>query len=247
MSSLIPNSRDPKGEKPERRKHPATSLASKVSQEESSNEKKALELTNWVTEKAVNGVPPLFCSAEELASEYEKDRSYSSRSARIDSLIKWETTKNFTSGFITGLGGVVTMPASIPSSFGASWLIQARMAATIAVLSGHDISSDRVRIFILLSLVGDAGKDVLKGAGIEMGRNLTRVAIEKIPGRVFIELNKKVGFRMLTKAGEKGVINGMKVVPVAGGLVGGVFDASACRVVGKQAKRIFCSEEDMGM
>jgi hypothetical protein len=31
----------------------------------------------------------------------------------------------------------------------------------------------------------------------------------------------------------------MKMVPVAGGLVSGTFDAAACRVVGAQAKRLF--------
>ncbi len=63
---------------------------------------------------------------------------------RVAALIRRETRKNFTSGFLTGLGGVVTFPVSIPAALGASWLIQARMAAAIAKIYGHDLASEPV-------------------------------------------------------------------------------------------------------
>jgi hypothetical protein len=202
------------------------------------DESKALKLINWITDKGINGVP-LLSSAKDLAQEYQRDSSHPGDGERINSLVNWETTKNFTSGFITGLGGVITLPVAIPAAFGASWIIQARMAAAVAIIGGHDIASDRVRTFVLVCLAGDACKDILKDVGILVGRGMARNAIQKIPGQVLIEINKKVGFRLLTKAGEKGAVNLMKMVPVAGGLVSGAFDAAACRIVGKQAKRLF--------
>src|SRR6185503_20492868 len=78
-----------------------------------------------------------------------------------------------------------------------------------------------------------------KASGIVIGRGLTKTVIEKIPGRVLIEINKRVGFRMLTKAGEKGAINLIKGVPFVGGFVGGVFDAGICKLVGRRAKKVF--------
>lgn len=87
-----------------------------------SDDSKALKLINWITDKGINGVP-LLSSAWDLAHEYQIDSSYPGDGERIDSLVKWETTKNFTSGFITGLGGVITLPVAIPAAFGASWLI----------------------------------------------------------------------------------------------------------------------------
>lgn len=113
------------------------------------------------------------------------------------------------------------------------------MAAAVARIGGHDIASDRVRTFVLACLAGDACKDILKDVGIRVGNGMARAAIQKIPGQVLIEINKKVGFRLLIKEGERGAVNLMKMVPVAGGLVCGTFDAAACRVVGTQAKRIF--------
>jgi hypothetical protein len=202
------------------------------------NESNVLKIVNWLTDKAISGVHPL-SSAEDLATEYLIDRSYPDDEERIESLINWETTKNFTSGFINGLGGVITIPVTVPSAFLASWIIQARMSAAIAKISGHDIYSDRVKTFVLACLVGDALKDILKNTGIHIGRGFSKSLIGKLPGKVLIEINKKVGFRLLTKAGQKGAVNIIKGVPVVGGVIGGVFDASACRIVGKNAKRLF--------
>ncbi|HSI62028.1 MAG TPA: hypothetical protein VLE43_02885, partial [Candidatus Saccharimonadia bacterium] len=58
-------------------------------------------LMEWLMEKSVNGAGPL-SSAENLAQEYLIDQSYADDGARIDALINWEMTKNFTAGFITG-------------------------------------------------------------------------------------------------------------------------------------------------
>ncbi len=206
-------------------------------------ENAAIQLINWITERAIDGIPPL-CSAENLALEYQIDTSYPDTEERIESLINWETSKNFTSGFITGLGGIITIPVSVPASMGASWVIQARMAAAIAKLAGHDIKSDRVKTFVLLALVGDACKDVLKDVGIKVGQGFAKAALKSVPGKVLIEINKKVGFRLLTKAGEKGAVNLVKMIPLAGGFIGGAFDAAACRVVGKQAKNLFYNPKD---
>ena len=89
----------------------------------------------------------------------------------------------------------------------------------------------------------DSMKEILKQAGINVGRKLTQKVIQQIPGKVFIEINKKIGFRLMTKAGEKGIVNAMKVVPIVGGVVGGVFDAYTCRLTGSAAKKIFCTDK----
>src|SRR5690348_16655371 len=120
----------------------------------------ALKLVTWISDKAIDGVFPL-SSAAALAEEYLIDNSYSDNEDRIDSLINWETTKNFTSGFVSGLGGLLVLPFSLPAGFGASWIIQARMAAAIAKINGHNLDSDRVRTFVMAALVGDSIKDVL--------------------------------------------------------------------------------------
>ena len=63
--------------------------------------------------------------------------------------------------------------------------------------------------------------------------------IEQLPRSLLVKINEMVGFRLLTKAGEKGIINLTKIVPVVGGVIGGGVDAITCRIVGKAAKRAF--------
>jgi hypothetical protein len=208
-------------------------------------ENKAVKLVKWVSDKAVDGIRPL-SSAHDLADEYLLDTSYRTNHKRVDALINWETTKNFTSGFLTGLGGIIVLPFALPAAFAASWLLQARMAAAIARIYGHNIHSDRVRTFVIAALVGDSLKDIAKAGGIVISRGLTKSWIDNVSGRALIEINKRVGFRLLTKAGEKGAINLMKTVPFAGGFVGGAFDAAACRVVGRNARKLFARSPNSG-
>jgi len=196
------------------------------------------DLVSFLLERAIEGAGPL-SSAERLSREYLDDPVYRNDEKRIEALIRRETRKNFTSGFLTGLGGVVTFPVSIPAALGASWLIQARMAAAIARIYGHDLSSEQVRTKILLSLAGDVAKQAMKDLGLKVGDKLTQRAVEQIPGRALVEVNKRIGARLAAKLGGKVILNIRRAVPVVGGVVAGSLDAVVCRIVGRTANSLF--------
>jgi uncharacterized protein (DUF697 family) len=198
----------------------------------------ATRLVKYLLEKGLGGAGPL-SSARDLADEYLIDQGYATDDQRVDRLVKWEMSKNFTTGFVTGLGGVITLSIGIPSALVASWLIQARMAGAIARIYGHDLSEERVRTMILLSLAGDVAKDAMKDLGIDLGGKLPHQGMKLVPGRALVEINKRIGFKLLTRAGSRGVAQFPKVIPVVGGVVGGAFDAVVCRMVGRTAKSLF--------
>lgn len=209
---------------------------------EKSIEDKALALMGKLTNYAIEGVkvgPTKLASSAELAREYENDSKYKDTDGRVRALIRWETTKNFTTGFLTGLGGVITLPIAIPAALGASWVVQSRMVGTIAILYGYDLHEDRVQTLVFVALVGNEAKEIVKRVGIRVGERLALNAVDKVSGRVLIDINKRVGMRLLTKAGEKGVLNLTKTVPLVGGAMGGLIDAGMCRTVGKVAQDIF--------
>lgn len=205
---------------------------------EKEEESKVLQVANWLTENAVGGFGPL-SGADDLALEYLNDSSYENNDKRVESLINWETTKNFSTGFITGLGGFVTLPVTIPASLGASWILQMRMAAAIARIYGHDLKEDRVRTLLLCIIIGQDIKEVCKQVGIKVAQNLTYVAIRKLPVEMLKRINRAVATQLVTKAGATGLINLTKLVPVVGGVVGGTFDAVTCRITAKAAQRAF--------
>ena len=207
------------------------------------SENKALRLVQWLSDQAIDGIRPL-SSARDLADEYLLNRGYKTNSARVDALIKWETTKNFTSGFMTGLGGVLVLPISLPAAVAASWLIQARMAAAIARIYGHDLQSKSVRAFMVAALVGDSLKDIAKASGIVLGRGVaTTLANRALPGKALLAINKRVGLRLLMNAGKRGGTTVVRGVPFVGGFVGGAFDAVACRMAGRSAKALFAKPD----
>ncbi|MYL65516.1 EcsC family protein [Bacillus hwajinpoensis] len=157
----------------------------------------------------------------------------------VDSLIKWQNTKSATSGFLSGLGGIVLLPVTLPANITSVILVQMRMVAAIAHMGGHDLKSDEVKTFVYTCLAGNGAKDILKNSGIQIGNKLAVTGIKKIPFEVIKKINQAVGFRLMTKFGEKGIINLGKMVPIAGGLVGGTVDAVSTNTIGKIARKLF--------
>jgi uncharacterized protein (DUF697 family) len=204
-----------------------------------------MKVVKWILSTGVDGIGPL-SSSEGLATEYRVDRSYQSTADRVNAMIRWEAAKSFGTGFVTGLPGILALPVTIPSGLYASWMIQGRLAGAVASLYGYATEDDRVRTLILLTLMGDSGKEFLNDLGVQVGKRIAQKAIDHIPGRVLIDINTKVGFQLITKGGQRGLVNLTKAIPLIGGVVGGGIDAAACYAVGKTAKSIFGAPDEGG-
>ena len=198
---------------------------------------------DWAYEKSVNGVAGLD-SAEELADTYRKGNNDSVYD-QANSLIRWQNTKAATSGFVTGLGGVITLPVAMPANIVSVLYLQIRMIAAIAHIGGYDLKDDRVKAMVYSCLVANSAKEVLKDMGVAVGNKVAMNAVKSISGKTLQEINKRVGFTLFTKFGEKGVINLSKAVPILGGLIGGSFDAFTTNVVGNVARDTFTPKELM--
>jgi hypothetical protein len=202
-------------------------------------ESKIMLALDWAYEKAVNGVAGLD-SALEIAEDYKKEGGTPYEQA--NSLIRWQNTKAATSGFITGLGGIITLPIAIPANVASVLYVQVRMIAAIAHLGGYDIKNDKVKALVYACMAANSAKDVAKDVGIAVGNKLAMNAVKNISGKTLQEINRRVGFKLLTKFGEKGIINLGKAVPILGGIIGGSFDAYATNTVGNVARDTFISE-----
>lgn len=198
----------------------------------------ASQVATFLLDHGIHGLGPL-SSAEVLAAEYLDDPSYRDDDVRVRALVNWETGKNFTTGFLTGLGGFITLPVAVPAALAASWVVQARMAAAIAKIYGHALDDERVRTKILLALAGDVARDAMKDLGLKVGDRLTQRAVDQIPGRLLVEVNKRIGAKLVAQVGQRVLLKVPRAVPVLGGFVGGALDAVVCRKVGATAKQLF--------
>lgn len=195
-----------------------------------------MKTLDFAYDKAVNGIIGID-SAQEMAENYMSKGG--SKEQMANSLIRWQNTKAGTSGFLTGLPGIIAMPITVPANISSVMFVQVRMIAAIAHIGGYDVKDDRVKSLVYLCLAGNGAKDIMKEVGIVVGKKVATQTIANISGKTVSAINQKVGFRLLTKFGEKGAVNLGKVVPLIGGIIGGTFDVVATNAIGNLARKTF--------
>lgn len=215
--------------------------------------KKSIEKNNPLTEidaglildtiygKALDGIPKVSRSVDALVDDYMSKTDVPEKAAMA--LVKNQVYKCGTSGFLAGLGGLVTLPVSVPANVSSVLYVQLRMIAAVAKIGGYDITDDHVQTMVYMCLTGTTLSDVVKEAGIVCGTKTLNAAIKKIPGAALIKINQKMGFRFITKFGEKGIVNLGKMVPLIGGVIGGGMDVTSTMVIGRNAIKMFILDE----
>lgn len=196
-----------------------------------------LQTLNVVYDKSVDGIPKVSQTVEDMANEYIE--KYKEPEIAAKKLINNALTKCSTTGFLTGLGGLITLPVTVPTDLATTWYVQLRMIAAVAYITGLDVRTDEVRTLAYACLAGVSVSKFVKEAGIAAGTKLTAAMVKKIPGKALTAINKKVGFRFITKAGEKGIVNLMKLVPFVGGVIGAGLDFTETRIIANRAVKQF--------
>lgn len=220
-------------------------------------EKASKQLQKMVATVVDTGVGPLTGSitwAEDRLARVQKDRYQPNANATrkigpdehadiekaISRLILESVEAASVNGFLTGLGGFITMPLTVPANMAGALVINARLAAAIAYLRGYDPKDPHVRTVVTLIAVGSNAQQIAKTIGIKVGQKVAMEAIKKIPIALIREINKKVGFMLLAKYGTKrGLIVLAKGIPLVGGMVGGAVDATMTTVIGRTARAMF--------
>lgn len=143
-------------------------------------------------------------------------------------------------GFATGLGGLITLPVTLPANITGQAILNARMVGAIAHLRGWDLQDELVRNSVLITIAGGTPNAVLAEFGVTVAQKSAEAAIKKLPLALVREINKRVGFMLVAKYGTKrSVVTLSKLVPGFGGVVGGAVDATFTRLVGRLARKSF--------
>lgn len=199
-----------------------------------------MKTLNWAYDYAVSDNVPGVSSISKLAEEFLKKSDTVTEAC--NKMIRWQLAYAGSMGFVTNLGGMITLPVSIPSNIASVLYIQIRMVAAIAYIGGYDLKSEQVRTSVFLSLLGGSANMVLDSVAIHLTSKLTVSAINQISEKTLTKINQAVGFSLLTKFGSTGVLNMDKTVPVVGGLVGGTLDVLATNVIANAAKNMFLKD-----
>lgn len=197
----------------------------------------ALRFVESLLDSGIDGRGP-FDSAEDvaaaaLAQEGSVDKA-------VASVISSHVKMGSAFGFVTSIGGFITLPVSLPANVAGFYLLATRMTAAVARLRGYDIADPQIRSAILLTLVGAESDDLLRKAGVVAPSSaMTNLAAQRLPGPALMVVNKAVGFRLLTQAARNTLSRFGRVVPFVGGAIGAGLDGLLMRAVGKQAEAEF--------
>nr|WP_202888480.1 EcsC family protein [Kribbella solani] len=139
-------------------------------------------------------------------------------------------------GFVTSIGGLVTLPVALPANLTGLAVVQARMVAGIAHLRGYDLDDPRVRTAVITCLLGEDGvADRLRKSSLVT----SPLAIATAP--VFDpELDRQVAGEVVAEliariSGKRMALTVTRRIPLLGGAVGAGVDGWSTYRVGQYA------------
>lgn len=226
-----------------------------VDEGESGPQRKALrtaaeKLTALVDKVVDDGVGPIQGSRMYADDRLERARrdgrpEAEAAEAAIKVLIRESVAAAGTTGFVTGLGGLVTLPITLPANVAGNLAINARMVGAIAHLRSYPLDDPHTRTVILLTVVGSNLQAAAAKVGVKLGKQVAKESIQAIPIAVLHRINARAGFYLVAKYGtQRSATTLARAIPVAGGLVGGSVDAAFTGMIGKAAKKAFAGGQD---
>ncbi|GBQ57725.1 EcsC family protein [Komagataeibacter swingsii] len=157
------------------------------------------------------------------------------RAARA--LVRRQNTKAATAGFISGLGGLATLPLALPANVAGVLYVQVRMITAIAAMGGHDVHDAEVKAACLSCLTEVGLEEVAKNIGLSIAGS---TAMNNIGNRMAAEAKKHLARHALHAVAARGLAGGAAAaVPVLGGVIGGTFDGLKTNRIGRAAIRRF--------
>lgn len=207
-----------------------------IAQEATGLARAATVMVDKLLDVGIDGRGP-FDSAQQIADSARSDHADATQA--IDAVVRRHTRMAAAGGFVTGLGGFVTLPVALPANVLEFYAVATRMVASIASLRGYDLRLPGVRAAVMLTLVGADADDLLKKAGVASTGRLANLAAQRLPGPALMMLNKGIGFRLVSSVGKSALSRFGRGVPVVGGVVGASVDVYLLRRIADQARREF--------
>ncbi len=199
-------------------------------------ERTATTLVSKLVDAGIEGVGPLDPATQ--SADAARSRASSTEQA-IDEIVATHLKLAAAGGFVTGLGGFITLPVALPVNVVGFYGIATRMVASIAHLRGYDLERPEVRSAVLLTLVGADARSLLAKSGVSPTGKIADLALQRLPGPALMVLNKGIGFNLLSQLGKKGLSRLGRGLPLVGGVVGGGLDYFLLRKIADSARREF--------
>jgi len=184
--------------------------------------------------RAIVGVGPLPGAAKAADAQLKEQKGDVQKAVHevIDNHVRYAAGQ----GFLTNVGGLVTVALTIPANITGLALIQCRMIAGIAHLRGYDLDDPRVRNAILTCLLGrDSVNNLVKKRKLPAPPMALATAPLHDPDLDRL-ISAEVAAELVTKvAGKKIATTVGRRIPIAGGFIGMGADGYSTYKIGSYA------------
>lgn len=205
---------------------------------EGGNDDAVTQLILRLTSVGIDGAGP-FTGAVKLS-----DQALKRESGNVDDAVKRVVGQHLrggaAGGFVTSLGGFVTMVAALPANVFEFYVQATRMVGAIAAVRGYDLEDEEVRTRVLAALVGEESDDILASVGLgPVAGAATRQITKRLPASPSTAVARAIGGRVVRRFGLRSTRLFGKAIPGLGGVIGAWGDRRALEKIADTALKDF--------
>lgn len=196
----------------------------------------AAGILRQVLEIAIDGYQR-FPGAEKVADK-QLEKNGNDVQLAIDAVVDQHIRLAGVQGFVTSIGGLITLPVALPANLTGIAVVQARMVASIAHLRGYDLDDPRVRTAVITCLLGEDGvTDRLKKSSLPTSPLAIATAPVFDPELDRLVAGEVVGELIARISGKRMGLMVTRRVPLLGGAVGAGVDGWSTYRIGQYADK----------
>ncbi len=191
-----------------------------------------------ILEIAIDGGGPL--PSARAAAARQLKQAEGRHDDAVERIIRNHAALAAAQGFVTNLGGFAALPITLPANLAGVAIVQTRMIAAIAHLRGYDVTDDRVRTAVVMSMLG--GEEIARRVhsghlpttpmAVATAPMFDPVLDHRVANEVLRDLAAGVG-------GKRVALTALKRIPLLGGGVGATYDAYMTHQLGVFARGEF--------
>ncbi|WP_010534734.1 EcsC family protein [Brachybacterium squillarum] len=181
-----------------------------------------------------------YASAAKAADHARRGRAKKRPEKAVKRLIRSHRRGVTVGGFLTGLGGFITLPVLLPTNVLEFYVQSTRMVAGIAAVRGYDLDDPEIRTRIMATLMAEESGELLSSVGLgPVAGAASRAVAGQLPSSMTSEVLSAFGSRILRKFGLRSARLFGKAVPGLGAVLGAWADRRQLNKIAKAAREGF--------